>query len=90
MHVVLYRSYVFFFYSFLAMGDSYLTLAGRFRLGISTVAEIVKETCDNIWEELQYTYMKPPNNARLEEDTTEIQLYVAISQLPGCHRWQTC
>ena len=41
------------------MGDSYLTLAGRFRLGISTVAEIVKETCDHIWEELQPTYMKP-------------------------------
>ena len=60
MHVVLIRYYAFFFSSFLATGDSYLTLAGRFRLGISMVAEIVKETCDHIWEELQPTYMKPP------------------------------
>ena len=81
MCVVLIRSYAFFFSSFLVTGDSYLTLAGRFRLGISMVAEIVKETCDHIWEELQSTYMKPPT----VQDLRTIQLrFNSLWQFPNC------
>ena len=81
MRVLLIRYYEFFFFSFLATGDSYLTLAGRFRLGISTVAEIVKETCDQIWEELQPTYMKPPT----VQDWRRIQLrFNSLWQFPNC------
>ena len=47
-------------FSFLASGDSYMMLAGRLRLGISTVSEIIKDTYDTIWLILQPTYMKPP------------------------------
>ena len=71
----------FLYYSFLATGDSYLTLAGRFRLGISTVAEIVQETCDHIWEELNATYMKPPT----VQDWRRIQMrFNTIWQFPNC------
>ena len=35
-------------------------LATRFRLGNSTVQEIIKNTCDAIWEELAPTELKPP------------------------------
>ena len=34
-------------------------LAIRFRLGNSTVQEIIKNTCDAIWEELAPTDLKP-------------------------------
>ena len=35
-------------------------LATRFRLGNSTVQEIIKNACDVIWEELSPTELKPP------------------------------
>ena len=46
--------------SFLATGDSFTTLAGIFRVGISTVHVIIKKTCKAIWDILSGTYMKPP------------------------------
>ena len=50
----------FFINSYLATGDSFTTLAGRFRLGISTVHKCIKKTCKAIWNILSCTYMKPP------------------------------
>ena len=68
-------------FSFLASGDSYMTLAGRFRLGISTVSEIIKDTCDTIWLILQPTYMKPPTL----QDWRKIQRrFNHIWQFPNC------
>lgn len=37
------------FYSFLASGDGYHTIALCFRIGISTTSNIIKETCEAIW-----------------------------------------
>ena len=50
--------FVFFF----ATGDSYKTLAGCFRLGVSTVHCIIKATCDAIWMESKIEHMKPPDS----------------------------
>ena len=50
-----------FFNSYLATGDSFNTLAYRFRLGASTVRAIVKQTCNVIWEVLSPTYLPEPN-----------------------------
>ena len=47
-------------YSFLATGDSFVTLAGRFRVGASTVHRAIKKTCQAVWDILSPTYMKPP------------------------------
>ena len=48
------------FCSFLATGDSYLTLAERFRIGISTVSAIVIETCEAMWDQLHPIYLPTP------------------------------
>ena len=52
--------WIIFTFSYLASGDSINGLATRFRLGNSTVQEIIKNTCDAIWEELAPTELKPP------------------------------
>ena len=44
----------------MATGDSLTTLAGRFRVGISTVHRCIKKTCKAIWDILSRSYMKPP------------------------------
>ena len=46
--------------SFLVTGNSFATLAGRFRVGIFTGCVIIKKTCKAIWNILSGTYMKPP------------------------------
>lgn len=51
----------FIFLRFLSTGDSFTTIPASFRLGISTVSNIVKQTCDVLWETLKDTYMPVPN-----------------------------
>lgn len=38
---------------FLATGDTYPSLSYGFRVGVSTICEVIKETCCVIWNELQ-------------------------------------
>ena len=45
---------------FLATGDSYRTIAFNYRVGRSTVSEIVSETCNALWDALMDEYMPPP------------------------------
>ena len=52
---------MFFLCSFLATGDSYLTLSARFRVGISTIHNIVNETCLAIWNALSEEVMPIPD-----------------------------
>ena len=56
-------------YSFLATGDSFWTLHTRFRRGAATIASIVYEVCDSIYQVLQPIYMSPPS----EEDWKQIE-----------------
>nr|XP_029717129.1 protein ANTAGONIST OF LIKE HETEROCHROMATIN PROTEIN 1-like [Aedes albopictus] len=44
----------------LATGSSYTTHGFSFRMGRATVAAIVRETCQVLWEVLQPIYMPPP------------------------------
>lgn len=53
----------------MASGESFRSLALRFRVGVSTVSLIVKETCNIIWEVLQNEYLPHP--------TTDIWLKTA-------------
>lgn len=48
------------FFRFLATGDSFASLSLRFRMGKSTVAAIVKDTCSKIWEVLHEEYIPQP------------------------------
>lgn len=52
--------FVFLPFRFLSTGDSFTTIAQSFRMGISTVGSIVKDTCQVIWEVLQERYMPEP------------------------------
>ncbi|KAJ8356651.1 hypothetical protein SKAU_G00194450 [Synaphobranchus kaupii] len=45
---------------FISTGDSFTTIAASFRLGASTVAQIVRETCNAIWENMKEKYMPCP------------------------------
>lgn len=49
------------FFRYLATGDSYKTIYLNYRLGKSTVATIIPEVCDTIWQKLQPQYMPIPN-----------------------------
>ena len=48
------------FFSFLATGDSFNTLALHFKLGVSTVQKIIMDICDAIWDSLAPTYLPEP------------------------------
>ena len=50
------------------MGNSYHSLGYSFRMGTSTVATIVNEVCDSIWQNLQPTQM-PILNSEICEDS---------------------
>ena len=47
---------------YLASGESQQSLAFSFRVGRTTVCNIIKETCHAIWCALSETYLKPPQN----------------------------
>lgn len=51
----------FLFFSFLASGDSFYSLATSLRVGTSTVQGIVRETCKALWDVLQPLVMPTPN-----------------------------
>jgi hypothetical protein len=49
------------FFSFLATGDSFYTISCSYRVGVSTVCEIVHETTQVIWRSLCNEYMTVPD-----------------------------
>lgn len=49
------------FYSFLASGDSFASMAKYWRMGRSTSYKVVVKTCNAIWQCLQETYLKLPS-----------------------------
>ena len=57
------------YFSFLATGDSFCTLHTRFQRAAATIASIVYEVCDCIYQVLQPIYMRPPS----EEDWKQIE-----------------
>ena len=50
----------FFFFRFLATGDSYKTISFSYRIGKSTIVNIVPEVCEAVWKRLQPIYMAAP------------------------------
>lgn len=48
---------------YLATGDSYRSIAFHFRVGVSTVAGIVKSVCEAIWDCLSGEFMAFPTEA---------------------------
>ncbi|CAG4934931.1 unnamed protein product [Parnassius apollo] len=48
---------------FLATGNSFRSLAFNYRMGFTTVREIVKDVCEAIWNKLGPIYMPEPTTA---------------------------
>ncbi|XP_031172013.1 protein ALP1-like [Sander lucioperca] len=48
---------------FLATGESFKSLSILFRMGVSTIRQIVPETCDAIYQVLREKYLKCPDTA---------------------------
>ena len=64
---------VFFSFRYLATGSSFRALAFEFRMGRSTVADIVKETCATMWVRLQPKYMPFPNKEICKSSALDFQ-----------------
>ena len=76
-----YTNGISFHCSFLATGDSYQTLANRFRIGVSKVHEIIHEVCDAIWDVLQPLEMAQPT----EQDWQRIEKeFYELWNFPNC------
>lgn len=59
--------HTFVFFSFLATGDSFKTIAFSYRVGFSTVAKMVALVTRAIWEALVEDYMAVPGQAEWSE-----------------------
>ena len=53
--------------SYLATGDSYITLSARFRVGLSTIHCIINDTCTAIWNALSNEVMPTPDRNKWEK-----------------------
>lgn len=51
-----------FIFRYLATGESYSSLAFQFRLGVTTISQIIPEVCDAIWKRMSPLYMKAPSS----------------------------
>lgn len=65
----------------MATGASYRSLAFSFRLGVSTVAGIVKETCEAIWQVFLATHLPIPTEEILRRSASD---YWEKWNLPHC------
>ncbi|XP_053691921.1 uncharacterized protein LOC128740406 [Sabethes cyaneus] len=66
---------------YLATGSSYQTLSYTFRVGRSTVAEIVKETCHALWDVFQPIHMPQPSKKMFEQIAKD---YWDMWNFPNC------
>lgn len=66
---------------YLSTGDSIMSIALAYRIGLSTAKSIIHETTDVIWDVLKNTYLKPPT---LEDYSDIADKFMRIWQLPNC------
>lgn len=78
MYVQILRKSLF---RFLVQGGTVQSLHNMFRVGKSTVHQIIKETCKAIWEKLQPIYLPQLTRNDFERITAE---FFDVWQLPNC------
>ncbi|XP_077115800.1 uncharacterized protein LOC143770243 [Ranitomeya variabilis] len=66
---------------FLATGESFSSLHFQFRLGISTISGIIRDTCRALWDCLQAEYIPEPSQERWLEIAHNFE---QICQFPNC------
>lgn len=75
------QNYDYGLFSFLGHGCSPQILAWSFKIGISTVREIVYETCQVIYSQLHSIYLSPPNRQEYKEIAAE---FWRKCKVPNC------
>ena len=81
LYTYLKECYVIFLFSFLATGDSFWTLSTRFHRGKSTVAQVVYNVSEAIWEVMSPIFMAPPT----ENDWKQIEHQFSTKwNFPNC------
>ncbi|KAL2085802.1 hypothetical protein ACEWY4_019122 [Coilia grayii] len=73
---------------YLATGDSFRSVAFSYRVGVSTVAGVVKQVCEAIWDCLQDTYMPVPDAAewrRIAADFNNLAFPNCLGAMDGKH-----
>ncbi len=74
--------FILFMCRFLATGETFRSLAFSFRMGRTTITNIVRETSEEIWRCLKDTYVKSPQTkAEWKEVSGE---FFRRWQLPNC------
>lgn len=68
-------------YRYLSQGVSHQFLAWSFKIGKSTVRQIILETCDVIWDTLYPIYVKPPTENDYKRIAKEFE---TLWQMPNC------
>ncbi|CAF4875037.1 unnamed protein product [Pieris macdunnoughi] len=79
---------------FFATGNSFRSLAFNFRMGFSTVREIVRDVCEAIWNKLRPIYMPEPTTLMWEKSEEGFRSYwnfpYCCGALDGKHVNITC
>nr|CAI5840130.1 unnamed protein product [Callosobruchus analis] len=79
---------------FLATGSSFRSLGFNYRMGFSTVREIVQDVCDAIWKKMGPIHMPKPTTAMWEESENGFRNYWnfpnCCGALDGKHVIITC
>lgn len=65
----------------MASGNSYYSLYYEYLIGISTIGEIIEDTCEKLWSRLQPSYMSEPDE-RTWSHTPEN--FHKITHFPHC------
>ena len=67
---------------YLATGNSQVSLSFNFRVGRSTICNILKETCSAIWEVLRAEFVRPPSTP--EEWNGISEQFTRLWNFPNC------
>nr|CAH7762330.1 unnamed protein product [Callosobruchus chinensis] len=66
---------------FLATGHTFRALSFEFRIGRETISEIVKETCEAIWDTMRQTFLPDPSTLNWQKVSEEFE---SRSNFPHC------
>ncbi|XP_036342327.1 protein ALP1-like [Rhagoletis pomonella] len=68
-------------FRYLAQGCNFNVLAWTFKMGVSTVKQVIYETCDAIWNELHDVYLSTPNRS---EQVLIAEKFFVKTGMPNC------
>jgi hypothetical protein len=80
-YIILFFIATSYYYRYLADGESANSLACGYRVGKSTVHDIIDETTEAMWDLLRHTYLEPPTKEQYKDIARD---YFLKWNLPNC------